>query len=605
MGKPVTTSFISDQVQIPTEKVGCLQVTSQLQVFLDQYPPKSTEKAFEHIYQILQVLDKYLVDNPKQHQHCISPDSKYITLITYATKLEINLCNFPAIWAVLSILLDTKSNDLQYVQCLQQVVDDYYNMHTKEAMTQLEQQAFKILDIMYDSMTKQNFDSISDAVDRVADAVDRDLDKVNNNNIKPTYDNDSNTNTGSTKYEQNTKGAHKDTDTENNIQNDRPYDTVTQSKWSTETNEIGNQFLRDYDNMHRQMEDRQIDEYYKAERQIYSAMMGDIPVKTVHNRQYIDNISAYDSEVQRISKSVHHKLDLGPISLPGAQQYTTVQAAAAIKTQDNSMKVQDTENALEAHMQNDNGQYKSEIYKRAECIIPQLDGTYNVSDSSDADLPDYLDLANTNIIQYRTRGQKQRQKAAEAEFANRHLANIKSIRPNTRARKQRQKVPDDEEINMEKIAKDDTPRHAIKRDLKDILHARKVATEIERQLKENRRLQAEKARQLQMDKDIKEKEAKRCTLEKAKIAALIDKHRSRTPNTPDEVNKLGTVTNANTNANQGTEKVQPQYKKATKASQIKSSQNKGTNPNKDAQDALLGDPIANAKKNMKKAKATG
>ena len=59
MGKPVTTAFISDQVQIPTEKVGCLQVTSQLQVFLDQYPPKSTEKAFEHIYQILQVLDKY------------------------------------------------------------------------------------------------------------------------------------------------------------------------------------------------------------------------------------------------------------------------------------------------------------------------------------------------------------------------------------------------------------------------------------------------------------------------------------------------------------------------------------------------------------------
>ena len=44
----------------------------------------------------------------------------------------------------------------------------------------------------------------------------------------------------------------------------------------------------------------------------------------------------------------------------------------------------------------------------------QLDGTYNVLGSRDADSPDYLDLANTNIIQYRTRGQKQRQKAAEA-----------------------------------------------------------------------------------------------------------------------------------------------------------------------------------------------
>ena len=462
----------------------------------------------------------------------------------YATKLKINLCNFPAIWAVLSILLDTKSNDLQYVQCLQQVVDDYYDMHTKEAMMQLEQQAFKILDIMYDSVTKHNFDSVSEAVDRVSDAVDREI-------------------------------------------------------------EIDNRFLRDYDNMCRQIEDRQIDEYYKAQRQIYSTMMGDTPVKIVHNRQYIDNISAYDSEVQRISKSVHHKLDLGPNSLPGAQQYTTVEATAARKIQDNSMKVQDTENAQKAHVQNGNGQYKSEIYKRAEYIIPQLDGTYNVLDSSDADLPDYLDLANTNIIQYRTRGQKQRQEAAEAEFANRCLANIESIRPNTRARKQRQKVQDDEEIDMDKIAKDDMPRHAIKRDLKDILHARKVATEIERQLKENRRLQAEKARQLQMEKDVKEKEAKRHALEKAKIAALIDKHRSHTLKTPDEVNKSGTGNNADTNEKQGTEKVQPQYKKATKASQIKSFQNKGTNPNKDTQDALLGDPIANTKKNTKKAKATG
>ena len=30
MGKPVTTAFISNEVHITTEKVGCLQVTSQL-----------------------------------------------------------------------------------------------------------------------------------------------------------------------------------------------------------------------------------------------------------------------------------------------------------------------------------------------------------------------------------------------------------------------------------------------------------------------------------------------------------------------------------------------------------------------------------------------
>ena len=379
---------------------------------------------------------------------------------------------------------------------------------------------------------------------------------------------------------------------------------MTKSKWSTETNEVDNQFLRDYDIIRRQMEDRQIDEYYKAHRQIYSAMMGDTPVKTVHNRQYIDNISAYDSEVQRISKSVHHKLDLGPMSLPGAQQHTTVVAAAAMKTQDSNMQVQDTENTLKAHLQNDNGQYKSEIYKRAEGILPQLDGTYNVSDSSEADSSDYLDLANANIIPYKTKGQKQRQKAKEAELANRHVTNIESQKPNTRTRKQRQKVPDDEEIDMDKIVKDNTPRYAIKQDLKDVLHARKEATETEKQSKENKRLQAEKARQLQIEKDTQEKEAKRLELEKAKIEALIAKHRACTLITPNKVNKSGTGNNANKNEKQGTEKVQPQYKKAAKASQIKSSQNKGANPNKDTQDALLGDPIANTKKNTKKGQSS-
>ena len=53
MGKLVTTAFISDEVCIPTEKVGCLQVTSQLQEFLNHFPPESKEKAFEQIYKIL------------------------------------------------------------------------------------------------------------------------------------------------------------------------------------------------------------------------------------------------------------------------------------------------------------------------------------------------------------------------------------------------------------------------------------------------------------------------------------------------------------------------------------------------------------------------
>ena len=267
------------------------------------------------------------------------------------------------------------------------------------------------------------------------------------------------------------------------------------------------------------------------------------------------------------------------------------------------MKVQDKENTSKIHMSNDNGQNKREIYRRAEYTIPQLDGTHNASDSSDVDLHDYLDLANIDTIQHNTRGQKKRQKAAEAEIANMHLADIEIIKPNTRSRKQKQKVPDDEVIDMDKIAKDGTLRYTIKQELKDVLHARKLATEIERQLKENRKLQAEKARQLQIEKDIKEKEAKRSALEKAKIAALIDKRRPRTLSTPEEVNIPGTGINADTNDKEGTEMVQPPYKKATgKPNQIISQQGYKT---QDRSDALLGDPIVNTKKNTKMAKTTG
>ena len=62
MGKLVTTAFVSDDVCITNEKVGCLQATSELQEFLNHFPPESKEKAFEQIYQILQVLDAYLID---------------------------------------------------------------------------------------------------------------------------------------------------------------------------------------------------------------------------------------------------------------------------------------------------------------------------------------------------------------------------------------------------------------------------------------------------------------------------------------------------------------------------------------------------------------
>ena len=190
MGKPVTTAFVSADVHTPTEKVGCLQVTCQLKEFLNHFPPESKEKAFEQIYKILQVLDAYLIDNPQQHLYCMSPDSEYVSLIIYATKLEIDLCNFPAIWAVLSILLDTQSNELQHVKNLQQVVDDYYDKCPMEVMSRLEHQITDIMNAMYDSINNDNFDSVSDYTDRLSGAVDNDYDRDDKDNDDKPYDKD-------------------------------------------------------------------------------------------------------------------------------------------------------------------------------------------------------------------------------------------------------------------------------------------------------------------------------------------------------------------------------------------------------------------------------
>ena len=78
----------------------------------------------------------------------------------------------------------------------------------------------------------------------------------------------------------------------------------------------------------------------------------------------------------------------------------------------------------------------------------------------------------------------------------------------------------------------------------------------------------EKAKRIQGQNDIKDKEAKRFMLEKAKIEALIEKHRPRTLKTPDEVSTLGTGKNAKVDGQEGTQKGKPPYKKATKDIQI-------------------------------------
>ena len=487
MGKPLTTAFVSADVHIPTEKVGCLQVTNQCKQFLNHFPPESKEKNFEQIYEILQVLDAHLRDNPQQHIHCMSPDSEYISLIMYAITIEIDLCNFLAIWAVLSILLDTQSNTLQYVKSLQQAVNNYYDKHPMDFMSRLEHQASDIMKAMYDSVNNDNFDSISGDTDRVSGAVDNDYDTNDydkDEHVMP-YDKDEHV----MPYDKDTEEVPYDSDNENtpddsdndqmpakyandyetvldkvkydkNMKNDEPKDVVmkdvvlykrdnsipTKDKRTIEIRDIDDDFMREYDEMHKSMEYKQIYDYYEARRHIQSAMEGDTPVKTGQNRQCIDNVRDYDREHDRILNSVRHRLDLGPNELLGAQQHTTVESAAALRIQDK------TKGKYDENIDNVNGQYRNELYKRAESMVPQLDGTYNVSDDSDTDSHSYLDLASSNIIVHRMRGQKQRYEINTRANTSRRLALKEGTKPNINIKTQRQKVPDDKDIDINKIA---------------------------------------------------------------------------------------------------------------------------------------------------------
>ena len=270
------------------------------------------------------------------------------------------MCNFPAIWAVLSILLDTQSNKLQHVKSLQQVVDDYYDKCPKQIMSRLEQQSTDIMNAMYDRVNNDNFEfqmilimiDTDNAVDNDYDRNDKDNDEMpydkdndempydkdnddmpydkdnddmpddsDNDQMPAKYANDYETAIDKVKYDRNmTNDEPKDVGTKDVVLYKRDDRMTTKVKWPIETNDIDDEFMREYDDMCKLMEYRQIHDFYEARRHIQSAMEGDTPVKTGQNRQCIDNVSDYDREHDRILNSVHHRLDLGPTMLLGAQQ---------------------------------------------------------------------------------------------------------------------------------------------------------------------------------------------------------------------------------------------------------------------------------------------
>ena len=159
------------------------------------------------------------------------------------------------------------------------------------------------------------------------------------------------------------------------------------------------------------------------------------------------------------------------------------------------------------------------------------------------------------------RGQKQRYAINTRANTSGRLALKEGTKPNINIRRRRQKVPDDEDIDINKIARGNRPKDD-----------RKNANITTKQYKEKeaKRLALEKAKRIQGQNDTKDIEAKRYMIEKAKIEALIKKHRPHTPKTSDEVSKSGTGKNAKDKGQEGTKKGKPPYKKATKDIQIKS-----------------------------------
>ena len=98
-------------------------------------------------------------------------------------------------------------------------------------------------------------------------------------NVQMPHDNnnDNDTATGEMKYERNMTNELKDVGSNDTVPYERDDNMTTKVKWSTETNDIDNRFLRDNENMCKSMEDRKINDFYEARRHIQSAMMGDTP----------------------------------------------------------------------------------------------------------------------------------------------------------------------------------------------------------------------------------------------------------------------------------------------------------------------------------------
>ena len=66
------------------------------------------------------------------------------------------------------------------------------------------------------------------------------------------------------KYERNMTNELKDIGMKDMVPYERDDNMMTKVKWSIGTSDVDNAFMREYDNMCKSMEDRQINDFYEA-----------------------------------------------------------------------------------------------------------------------------------------------------------------------------------------------------------------------------------------------------------------------------------------------------------------------------------------------------
>ena len=100
------------------------------------------------------------------------------------------------------------------------------------------------------------------------------------------YDNDYETVIDKMKHDKNMKSYEQiDVGKKDVVTYNRAYRIPTKEKRPIETKDIDDDFMREYYEMYKSMEHKQICDYYEAWRHIQSAMEGDTPTKTSQNRQ--------------------------------------------------------------------------------------------------------------------------------------------------------------------------------------------------------------------------------------------------------------------------------------------------------------------------------